>query len=226
MGCNNICISGQQGCGKTTMLLNLIEYIYPVYPIRVSETSFELNIRKKFPNRNICTLQETDEISGQNALDILKKTDGLINIIGEVATDEVAAYLIQSCKVASKATLFTHHAKNTNMLIKSLRNSLLKTGIFKNEKIAEEEVASVIDFDIHLEKDFNGNRYIQKINECVYDNLTGEYKIVPILEYYNGKFKFLNIISKERVENMKKELNEKDRQEFCMFLEELERMVI
>ena len=136
------------------MLLNLIDFIYPVYPIRCQETSFELNMRKKFPNRNILTIQETDEISGQRGLDLLKKTDGLINVIGEVASDEVATQLIQSGKVASKATLFTHHAKSTNMLIKSLRNSLLKTGVFKNEEVAEEEVSSVINFDIHLEKRF------------------------------------------------------------------------
>ena len=40
-----------------------------------------------------------------------KKTDGSVNIIGEVATDPVASWMIQAAQVASKFTLFTHHAK-------------------------------------------------------------------------------------------------------------------
>lgn len=220
MGCNNICISGQQGSGKTTMLLNLIEFIYPVYPIRAQETSFELNMRKKFPNRNILTIQETDEISGQKGLDLLKKTDGLINVIGEVASDEVATQLIQSGKVACKATLFTHHAKSTNMLIKSLRNSLLKTGVFKNEDVAIEEVASVINFDIHLEKDFYGNRYIEKINECVFDNETGKYEIVELARFDNNNACYVlsNTLSKNAITKILNEIKNDDKDEFNKFL--------
>ncbi|MCQ2749405.1 MAG: CpaF/VirB11 family protein [Clostridia bacterium] len=220
-GCNNICVSGQQGSGKTTMLLNLISFIYPVYPIRVSETCFELNLREKFPNRNICSLQETDEISGQKGLDLLKKTDGLINVIGEVASDEVATQLIQSGKVAARSTLFTHHAKTSEELIKSLRNSLLKTGVFKNEKVAEEEVASVIDFDVHLEKDFYGNRYIERVSECVYDNKTGNYEIVDLMNYdvKTNTYKCVGIISSSKIKKIQKELTLDDNKEFEKFIE-------
>lgn len=221
-GCNNICVSGQQGSGKTTMLLNLISFIYPVYPIRVSETCFELNLREKFPNRNICSLQETDEISGQRGLDLLKKTDGLINVIGEVASDEVATQLIQSGKVAARSTLFTHHAKTSEELIKSLRNSLLKTGVFKNEQVAEEEVASVIDFDVHLEKDFYGNRYIERVSECVYDYKTGKYEIVDLINFDadNKTYVLANCISDLKIKKIQKELTLEDRKEFEKFIED------
>ena len=220
-GCNNICVSGQQGSGKTTMLLNLIGFLYPVYPIRILESSFELNVRKKFPNRNICTIQETDDISGQTGLDLLKKTDGLINIIGEVASDDVAAQLIQSGKVAAKATLFTHHAKSTEELIKSLRNSLLKTGMFRNEKIAEEEVASIINFDIHLEKDFYGNRYIERINECVFEPRTGTYKIANLIEYKNNEYIVNNSLTQEMIKKIEKELKKDDKIRFEEFINDI-----
>ena len=75
--------------------------------------------------------------------------------------------MIQSAQVASKFTLFTHHAKTFPDLIMALRNSMLRTGVFTNEKTAEEQVVQVLNFDIHLVKDFTGNRYIQRVTECV-----------------------------------------------------------
>lgn len=75
--------------------------------------------------------------------------------------------MIQAAQVASKFTLFTHHAKTFPNLVMALRNSLLKTGIFTNEKTAEEQVVGVLNFDIHLVKDFKGRRYIERITECI-----------------------------------------------------------
>ena len=94
-------------------------------------------------------------------MDVQKKTDGSVNIIGEVATDPVASWMIQAAQVASKFTLFTHHAKTFPDLVTALRNSMLRTGVFTNEKTAEEQVVQVLNFDIHLEKDFRGRRYIE-----------------------------------------------------------------
>lgn len=75
--------------------------------------------------------------------------------------------MIQSAQVASKFTLFTHHAKTFPDLVTALRNSMLRAGVFKNEKTAEEQVVSVLNFDIHLVKDFRGNRYIERVTECI-----------------------------------------------------------
>jgi len=166
-GARIISITGEQGCGKTTMLMGMIENIYETMNIRVQETAFELHLRKIYPTRNILTFRETDTISGQEGLDVQKKTDGSVNIIGEVATDPVASWMIQAAQVASKFTLFTHHAKTFPNLVTALRNSMLRTGVFKNEKTAEEQVVSVLNFDIHLTKDFKGKRYVERITECI-----------------------------------------------------------
>ncbi|MBQ9314339.1 MAG: pilus assembly protein CpaF [Clostridia bacterium] len=160
-------LTGEQGCGKTTMLMAMIKYIYPTLNIRVQETAFELHLRKVYPNRNILTFRETDTVSGQEGLDLQKKTDGAVNILGEVATDEVAAWMIQMAQVASKFTIFTHHAKTFPNLILSLRNSLLKIGMFNNEKVAEIQVVNVMNFDVHLKKAYSGERYIERITECI-----------------------------------------------------------
>ncbi len=166
-GARIISITGEQGCGKTTMLMGMIENIYETMNIRVQETAFELHLRKIYPTRNILTFRETETISGQEGLDVQKKTDGSVNIIGEVATDPVASWMIQAAQVASKFTLFTHHAKTFPNLVTALRNSMLRAGVFKNEKTAEEQVIQVLNFDIHLTKDFKGKRYVERITECI-----------------------------------------------------------
>ena len=160
-------VTGQQGSGKTTMLMAMIEHIYATLTLRIQEMAFELNLRKLYPERNILSFRETETISGQMGLDIQKKTDGSVNILGEVATDPVAAWMIQMSQVASLFTLFTHHAKTSRDLVYSLRNSLLKCEMFNNEKIAEQQVVSVLDFDIHLARNYEGTRYIERITEIV-----------------------------------------------------------
>ena len=166
-GARIISLTGQQGCGKTTMLMAMIESIYETMNLRITETAFELHLRKIYPTRNILSMRETETISGQDCLDVQKKTDGDVNIIGEVATDPVASWMIQSAQVASKFTLFTHHAKTFPDLVTALRNSMLRAGVFNDEKTAAEQVVSVLNFDIHLIKDFRGRRYIERITECI-----------------------------------------------------------
>ena len=75
--------------------------------------------------------------------------------------------MIQSAQVASKFTLFTHHAKTFPDLVTALRNSMLRAGVFRNERTAEEQVVQVLNFDIHLVKDFRGRRYSERVTECI-----------------------------------------------------------
>ena len=196
-GARIISLTGEQGCGKTTMLMAMIENIYETMNLRITETAFELHLRKIYPNRNILSMRETETVSGQDCLDVQKKTDGSVNIIGEVATDPVASWMIQSAQVASKFTLFTHHAKTFPDLVTALRNSMLRAGVFKDEKTAEEQVIQVLNFDIHLVKDCRGRRYIERVTECIpienKNNYTFDHRNEKTLE---GKFdKFLDNVT-------------------------------
>lgn len=212
-------ITGSQGSGKTTLLSALVKHIYASYTLRVQETSFELNLRRIYSSRNILSFRETEYVSGQQGLDLQKKTDGTVNILGEVATDEVAAWMIQTAQVASLFTLFTHHAKTFRDLVESLRNSLLKTGVFRDERIAELQVASIIDFDIHLRRDMSGNRYIERISECMYDHTQGSYQERVIIEYRNGSYTAVQPVSMVSKEAMIREMLPDDAAGFQGFVD-------
>lgn len=232
-GCQIIGITGEQGSGKTTILMSMIGFIHPTYNLRIQELSFELHLRKIYPNRNIVTFRETASITGQEGLDFQKKSDGAVNILGEVASAPVSAWLVQMAQVASLFTLFTHHAKTTENLVTALRNALLQEGGFHNERIATEQVVDAINFDIHMKKDVNGHRYIERITEIVPKKeikkekdkgLTAElFETNDILYYKNGAYyrgTALSNRAKEAIYNM---LNEKEREEFSSAMEEWER---
>ncbi|WP_059042934.1 P-loop NTPase family protein [Paenibacillus rubinfantis] len=234
-------ITGSQGSGKTTLLMAMVKHIYASYTLRVQEMSFELHLRRLYSGRNILSFRETDYVSGQAALDLQKKTDGTVHILGEVATDEVAAWMVQMAQVASLFTLFTHHAKTFRDLIESLRNSLLKTGVFRDERIAELQVASVIDFDIHLRRDITGRRYIERITECCRRGAKDDppqddrermptaprhldavhssgYEERVILEYRDGRYVAVQPITLKSREAMTREMLPEDAAEFKRFI--------
>lgn len=215
-GCMVTGITGEQGSGKTTLLMSLIGFIPPTYNLRIQELSFELHLRKKYPDRNIVTFRETANVNGQEGLDYQKKTDGSVNILGEVATAPVASWLVQMATVGSLFTLFTHHAKTTKDLVIAMRNALLMEGGFKDERIATEQVTDAINFDIHMRKDIRGKRFIERITEIIpheYENgeLTGSmFTTRNIIEYRNGEYVLVNPISRERFESMSIYLEEED----------------
>jgi pilus assembly protein CpaF len=214
LGCRVCGITGSQGSGKTTLLMSLIGFIHPSYNLRIQELSFELNLRQVYPDRNILSFRETDYVSGQEGLDIQKKTDGSVNILGEVASGSVAAWMVQMSQTGSLFTLFTHHAKTTDNLIKYMRNSLLTCNIFQNERVALEQVTEAINFDIHLEKDINGHRYIERITEIIpTDNQMG-YELRDIVKYVNGEYILNENLSLKSIIEMSRYFSDEMKEEF------------
>lgn len=155
--------TGQQNTGKTSMMKAAMADVAMVN-IRILEMSFELAIRELYPWKNVITVKPTDYVTSAQLQDLLKKTDGYLSMVGEVAEDIVAARMIQFCLIASAFTIFSHHAKTDEDLINGLSNSLVACGEYENHDVAMSTVLDAIKNNVHL--DFiKGERVIAHISE-------------------------------------------------------------
>lgn len=159
--------TGRQGSGKTTMMTSVIRYITPRFNIRILEMAPEMYLRELYPERNILSVQQTDSVSASELQDALKKSDAAVSAVGEVATDELAAKMIQFAMTASVFSIFSHHANTAPDLVYTLRNSLVAAGGFDNMSIAEKQVIDAIHLDVHLDFTPDGKRYIARISEII-----------------------------------------------------------
>jgi pilus assembly protein CpaF len=160
--------TGRQGSGKTTMMKYALGSADGRLTLRILEMTAELYLREVFFERNILSVQETAWCTPSELQDALKKSDAAISIVGEVATDAVAARMIQMGQVASIFTIFSHHANRTEDLVQALTNSIVASshGAATPDTV-EPQVIDVIKVDVHLDYDVDGNRYIERITEIV-----------------------------------------------------------
>ncbi len=213
-GCQVLAITGAQGSGKTTLLMSLVSFIPKEYTLRIQESAFELNLRKIYPERNIVSFQETQTVSGQEGLDLQKKTDGVVSLLGEVASPKLAALMIQLGQAASKYTLFTHHANTTRDLVIWLRNSLLQKGSFQDERAALSQVLDVVRVDIHMGMK-NGHRYIERITEIVPAPEVGEgFRENQLVIFRDGTYVLTGYLSEKGREQIEAHLSKEEKQEF------------
>ena len=164
LGQITVAVTGRQGSGKTTLMKAIMGYLPPDWNIRVLEMAPELYLRETYPNREIFSVQETNTVSMEELQDAFKKADATVTVIGEVATDPVAARMIQLAMTGSLMTIFSHHANTAKDLVLTIRNSLVNAGGFSNMTTAEKQVTDVLKINVHLGFE-DGKRFIKRITE-------------------------------------------------------------
>lgn len=169
----NVAFTGQQNTGKTTLMKGFIDYL-AYFNIRILEMSFELNINEIYPERNVFCCKPTEWATSTEIQDILKKTDGYVSLVGEIAEDIVAANAMKFGLVASACTIFSHHGNDFRGLIDGLTGSLLSCGMYKDYSIAQQTVLDVVKHNVHL--NFCGkHRVVEYIEEIVKGSLIESY---------------------------------------------------
>lgn len=245
LGCAVIVITGEQNCGKTTLLKSLVQFIDNRYPIRTLETFFELWLSKLYPEKNISGFHNTDSISSGEAISLMKKTDGSVLIAGESADFVTAAKVVELSLVGTKMTMSTNHAMTTEGLIEYHANSMMsrEVGLYSDDYRAEKSVVKALNIDIHMVKDVSGKRYIERITEIVpiehksevldnMDSLSTEecfrlwiksqlnkntYKTVDLLRYNKDGYQFLNPISDRLRGKMEGNMGSYDKESFIQW---------
>jgi len=237
-GCLNIILSGDQNSGKTTALKAMVQFIDQRYPIRTTEQEFELALNNRYPHMNVVAFRSCDEVGIIDSINIQKKTDAAIMILGEVASMELANAFITLTQAGTKSTLCTCHCVTTKDLIDYFRNAALGSGTFSTEMIAEEQVANSINIDIHWEKSGDGHRYISHITEIEPDQSENEwpedtleciaeglkrlnkkraYELREIIRFEDGEYLIKNSLSDRLVNKIMKSLSEEERERFITF---------
>ncbi|MEG2609104.1 MAG: ATPase, T2SS/T4P/T4SS family [Bacilli bacterium] len=201
-------ITGPQGAGKSTHMMGIIKEMYSIYTLRVWESKFEMNLRVKMPDRNILTIQETPTIDGEKGIDSLKTTNGAITIIHELAENKEISYAIKIGDVGSKCIVASHHSNTFDGIIRSFRNAIISTGLFKTEDSAEEQIVNIINFNPHLETTPEGFRYLERLTECIpednhYDFLGSYGKNIPLNEKIEGLIDATLMYYKMKTKNKK-----------------------
>lgn len=169
--------TGRQGTGKTTAMIAAIAAIDARLTVRILEMAPEMYLRERYPDRNIYSVSETQYVTAAELQDALKKSDAAVSIVGEVATDAIAARMIQMGQVASLFTIFSHHANRAKDLVNAITNSIVASnGGGATAATIQPQVIDVIKIDVHMDFDVTGYRYFERITEIVpVDHVIPEY---------------------------------------------------
>ncbi|MFT4145755.1 MAG: ATPase, T2SS/T4P/T4SS family [Mobilitalea sp.] len=238
-GMLNIIISGDMGSGKTTFLKEILKYLDQRYEIRTFEPEFELWLNHLYTGLNIVPFRKTEDVSIIEAINLGKKTEAMIMLLGEINDAAQANAFITLTQSGTKCTMATCHTNSPSNMVDYFRNATLsKEGIFTNEMTAEEQVANAIDLDIHWEKSPDGIRYISYIAEIVplprTTVRTGDslkdiamnlgvlarrraFETREIIIYEKGKYVFKNTLSENSIQKIIKNLGNEDRENFLLF---------
>lgn len=160
--------TGRQGTGKTTAMIAAIAYIDARLTVRILEMAPEMYLRERYPDRNIFSVCETQHVTASELQDALKKSDAAVSIVGEVATDAIAARMVQMGQVASLFTIFSHHANRAKDLVNAITNSVVAcNGGGATAATVQPQVIDVIKIDVHMDFDVTGYRYFERITEII-----------------------------------------------------------
>lgn len=146
-------ITGGQGSGKTETLRHITDFISRTKNICVNEKMSELMLRKLYPNRNITSLQETDTISIQEGMDISKKMDRSVSIMGEAAEQPDCAKVVQLARCGFDSVYCTNHSASTKAMVYYFRDAISNTGGGSNLQVIEANVAEALNFNYRQVKE-------------------------------------------------------------------------
>lgn len=180
----NIFISGGTGSGKTTLLNVLSNYIDSSERIITIEDSAELQINKI---SNIVKLEaRSNNIEGTGEITIrdLIRTSLRMRpdriIVGEVRGKETFD-MLQAMNTGHSGSLSTGHANSAKDMLTRLESMIIMNLEMPLEAI-KRQIASAIDFIIHIARYENGERKVEEIVQILgYEN--GKYHIHKIYEY-------------------------------------------
>jgi pilus assembly protein CpaF len=181
----NIFVSGGTGCGKTTFLNALSNYIPHYERVITIEDSAELQI-KSIPN--LVRLETKNANSaGVGAITIRDLIRSSLRmrperiIVGEVRGGE-ALDMLQAMNTGHDGSLSTGHANSTNDMLSRLETMVLSGSPGLPLEAIRQQIASAVDIIVHLSRMRDFSRKTIEITEVVsYEN--GKINLNPLYKF-------------------------------------------
>lgn len=166
----NIIISGGTGTGKTTFLNALSQYIPENERIITIEDSAELKLNGIKNLVRLETRPPNIEGKGQIGMRDLVRTSLRMRpdriIVGEVRGGE-ALDMLQAMNTGHDGSLSTGHANSAMDMLSRLETMVLMSGVDLPSVAVRTQIASAVDFIIHLGKLPGGMRKVMEISEIL-----------------------------------------------------------
>lgn len=166
----NIIVSGGTGSGKTTFLNALSMYIPRNNRVITVEDSAEL----KFNQVENLVRMETrpPNMEGKGEISIRKLVKAALRmrpdriVIGEVRGGE-AIDMLQAMNTGHDGSLSTGHANSASDMLMRLETMVLMAGMDLPVKAIRQQIATAVDFIVHLSKLRDGTRRVVEIIEVI-----------------------------------------------------------
>ena len=199
-GCN-IVVSGATGCGKTTFLRYLCNYIPDDERIVTIEDTYELNLEG-----HVVPLQKSDRVDVASLMVNALRMYPRRIILGEFRGEETVE-LLQAMGTGHMGSMTTGHANNgKHDLLQRLIRAMMKSGMGDEE--LTRHIVSSIDLTIFIKKFKDGRWCISEVNEVI-DN-QGKPKFMEIykLNRSSDRHEALNSLSYPLLERLQDELGD------------------
>ena len=194
---HNVFVCGGTGSGKTTFLNAISNFIRPWERVITIEDSAELQI-KNIPNivrmeTRKANSREANEITIRDLIKASLRMRPDRIIVGEVR-GEVALDMLQAMNTGHDGSLSTGHANSPEGMLSRLETMVLTGSADLPLEAIRQQIASAVDYIIHLSRLRDFSRKCMEITEVVgYEN--GRILLNPIYKFQEDEYSTLTKVS-------------------------------
>ena len=194
---HNVFVCGGTGSGKTTFLNAISNFIRPWERVITIEDSAELQI-KNIPNivrleTRKANAREANEIPIRDLIKASLRMRPDRIIVGEVRGEE-ALDMLQAMNTGHDGSLSTGHANSPEGMLSRLETMVLTGSADLPLEAIRQQIASAVDYIIHLSRLRDFSRKCMEITEVVgYEN--GRILLNPIYKFQEDKYSTLTKVS-------------------------------
>lgn len=181
----NAVIIGGVNTGKSTFSKIYVGLFPKHYKIGLIDSGKDTDLIDLYPDRDIVTLYETDKYNQNDQFKLQLRTNRHILAIGEARSYEVEQ-MLKGMTRANSGSFCNLHLTNPNIVINTIAQMCLESGLPQDINVLRERAAEAIDIIIRLRHfEDTGERKVDYVGECEvdYNNTNRPFKIKPIYRW-------------------------------------------